>query len=289
LHKIYDFYEQLKGELAFNRFEVNNLLFVEYNCPLEMDSVEIWSKSDYIVYVLSGKKTWETRQKSWTIEIGEALYIKKGANVLHQSFDESFCMLGFFISDDIIRATIEELKGKVAIPAKMEPTHENIVQLESIPNLESFYQSMLFYFRSSQAPMSSILELKAKELLMHIIHAGNHLELSAYFNAVANSQSPSLPHIMEANFNYNLQLGQFAELCNRSLSSFKRDFKDYYQTTPGKWLLEKRLKYAANRLISTEMSISEVAYESGFEDISHFGKTFREEYGKSPSKFRKEA
>jgi AraC-like DNA-binding protein len=286
---IYDFYEQLKGELAFNRFEVNNLLFVEYNCPLEMDSVEIWSKSDYIVYVLSGKKTWETRQKSWTIEIGEALYIKKGANVLHQSFDESFCMLGFFISDDIIRATIEELKGKVAIPAKMEPTDENIVQLESIPNLESFYQSMLFYFRSSQAPMSSILELKAKELLMHIIHAGNHLELSAYFNAVANSQSPSLPHIMEANFNYNLQLGQFAELCNRSLSSFKRDFKDYYQTTPGKWLLEKRLKYAANRLISTEMSISEVAYESGFEDISHFGKSFREEYGKSPSKFRKEA
>jgi AraC-like DNA-binding protein len=289
LHKIYDFYEQLKGELAFNRFEVNNLLFVEYNCPLEMDSVEIWSKSDYIVYVLSGKKTWETRHKSWTIEIGEALYIKKGANVLHQSFDESFCMLGFFISDDIIRATIEELKGKVAIPAKMEPTHENIVQLESIPNLESFYQSMLFYFRSSQAPMSSILELKAKELLMHIIHAGNHLELSAYFNAVANSQSPSLPNIMEANFNYNLQSGQFAELCNRSLSSFKRDFKDYYQTTPGKWLLEKRLKYAANRLISTEMSISEVAYESGFEDISHFGKTFREEYGKSPSKFRKEA
>ena len=285
--QIYNFYEQLRGDLTFNKFEVRDLLFVEYNCPLDVESVKIWSKSDYIVYVLSGRKTWETMHHSWTVRPGEALYIKKGANILHQHLEEDFCMLGFFISDDIIRATIEELKGKVAIPLRADAMDSTVVPLNAIPNLDSFYQSMLSYFRYSQAPMSSILELKAKELLMNIIYAGSHPELSAYYNAVATNKEPSLPRIMEDNFAYNLKLDQFAALSNRSLSSFKRDFKSHFGTTPGKWLLEKRLDLAANLLLSSDMTVSEVAYDSGFEDLSHFSKSFKDKFGKSPNIFRK--
>ena len=104
---MYDFYSIMKSEIVFNKFEVKDLLFVEYKCPLRKESVEIWSQYDYMVYILSGEKTWSTKEESWTAKQGEALYIKKGATIIKQRFEEDFCMLGFFVSDDIIRSILK--------------------------------------------------------------------------------------------------------------------------------------------------------------------------------------
>jgi AraC-like DNA-binding protein len=57
--------------------------------------------------------------------------------------------------------------------------------------------------------------------------------------------------------------------------------------TPGKWLMKKRLDYSANLLLSGDLSVSQVAYESGFEDLSHFSRAFKEKMGMNPTEFRK--
>jgi AraC-like DNA-binding protein len=82
-------------------------------------------------------------------------------------------------------------------------------------------------------------------------------------------------------------LEQYAELCNRSLSAFKRDFKKLMHTTPGKWLMEKRLNHAHHLLEKQEKNVSEVAFESGFENASHFTRAFKERYQITPSAIRK--
>ena len=46
---MYDFYSIMKSEIVFNKFEVNDLLFVEYKCPLKQERVEIWSKYELSV------------------------------------------------------------------------------------------------------------------------------------------------------------------------------------------------------------------------------------------------
>jgi transcriptional regulator GlxA family with amidase domain len=93
---------------------------------------------------------------------------------------------------------------------------------------------------------------------------------------------------MEANFPYNLELEDFAKLCNRSLSSFMRDFKSKYRTTPGKWLLEKRLDYARKLLATTNKTLTDVIYECGFENQTHFNRVFKEKYGIPPLQFKKQ-
>jgi AraC-like DNA-binding protein len=50
---------------------------------------------------------------------------------------------------------------------------------------------------------------------------------------------PSVVEIMEVNFRFNLSLDEYARLCHRSLSSFKRHFQTAFHETPGKWLLRK--------------------------------------------------
>jgi AraC-like DNA-binding protein len=279
-------YEWIKNGLHFKKFEVGELIVVEYKCPLEVDSVAIWAKHDYIIHVLSGKKTWRNLDGVWTAEQGETLYIKKGASIIHQIFDEDFCMLGFFITDDIIREVVKEVRGKTPIQSIEEARSQKISKLVSNPVLSGFYQSMLMHFRSDTKPVDSLLELKIKELIMTIINLNDNPDLTAYFNSVSQSSGPSLSHIMELNYHYNLTLNEFAELCHRSLSSFKRDFKSHYNSTPGKWLLSKRLDLAANLLKTSDSNVSQIAFECGFEDLSHFSRTFKDKFGTNPSEFK---
>jgi AraC family transcriptional regulator, exoenzyme S synthesis regulatory protein ExsA len=91
---------------------------------------------------------------------------------------------------------------------------------------------------------------------------------------------------MEANFRYNLSLEEYAKLCHRSLSSFKREFQAHFQESPGKWLLQKRLDYSAALLRGSRMNVTEVAFESGFEDVSHYSRVFKERFGIPPMAYR---
>lgn len=91
---------------------------------------------------------------------------------------------------------------------------------------------------------------------------------------------------MEKNYTYNLTLKEYARISSRSLAAFKKEFFEYYHTTPGKWLTNKRLKHARMLLKTTKQSITEIAFDSGFENISHFCRIFKEKFDLSPLQFR---
>jgi len=278
-------YEVIKGSLFFNKFVINNLVCVEYNCPLPDEQVAIFAQYDYIIHVLSGKKTWQTINGKWILEAGETMYVKKGAAVITQDFEDDFCMLGFFIPDSLIR---ESLADTVLTPGFSDNPQAGFMatKLNESTYLEGFFQSMLTYFRGKKQPPDSLILLKLKELLINIISHCHNPQLISYLHSVAKSTEPSLTDIMENNFCYNLKLEEFAKMSHRSLSTFKRDFFNHYNKTPGKWLKDKRLDYSAKLLLNKSMNISQSAYESGFEDVSHFTRTFKEEFKQTPTEFR---
>jgi AraC-like DNA-binding protein len=91
---------------------------------------------------------------------------------------------------------------------------------------------------------------------------------------------------MLKNFQHDLELEEFAHMCGRSLSAFKRDFKNTYDQTPGKWLNHKRLEYASTLLLTSDLNINEICFESGFKNSSHFNKVFKDRYQIPPNQFR---
>jgi len=281
-------YETLRSSLHFNKFEIRELLFVEYTCPLEDEAFGIWTQSDYLVHVLSGQKTWRTLQGQWTIAAGQTLYIKKGAAIVEQFFDDEFCMLGFFISDDFIRNTLKEVSGKINFNTDEKNSQSPAIEVHNDVFLSAYFQSMLTYFNGSQKPSDLLLEIKLKEFVINILSTPHNPSLAAYFRSLLDYEKPAIRQIMEANFNFNLSLEEFARLCHRSVSSFKRDFKKLYNVSPGKWLLNKRLEYSALLLKNSDSSITQIVFECGFEDLSHFSRAFKEKFGVSPLNFRKE-
>lgn len=279
-------YEIIKGSLFFNKFVLGDLVCIEYSCPLEDEHMGIFTQSDYIIHVLSGKKTWKTPQGKWEMKAGETLFVKKGAAVITQYLDEEFCMLGFFIPDDLIRESLNNVVHHIPSEKDSKLHQFTATQLTSTNYLEGFFQSMLTYFQSRTQPPDSLIKLKLRELLINIIYHCENVLLKSYLKQLVLSQQPSLPHIMETNFCFNLKLEEYAKLSHRSLSSFKRDFFNHYNMTPGKWLVSKRLEYAANLLRNSASSISQVAFESGFEDVSHFSRAFKRKFKTTPTEFR---
>jgi AraC-like DNA-binding protein len=57
-------------------------------------------------------------------------------------------------------------------------------------------------------------------------------------------------------------------------------------TTPSQWLLRTRLERARILLLTTDLTISELTSRVGFKDISHFSRSFRNQYGASPGRYR---
>ena len=94
--------------------------------------------------------------------------------------------------------------------------------------------------------------------------------------------SYTLEHLKE-----NIGLDQVASVANLSVSRFCRVFKNHSDKTYIEFLHLLRIEEACAQLIRTTKNISEVAYDSGFKNLSNFNKTFKEVKGCSPSEFRK--
>ncbi len=281
-----DLYETIRTNPSVNQLEIGDFLFAEYTCGIGDERIGVWAHTDYLVNVATGRKTWQTADGIWAAKRGESLFFRKGAAIIKQHFEVEFCLLTFFVPDHLIRSTVREIASSLAaLPASVAPI-KSAAWVENDVTLTAFFQSMRAYLSGKEKPSEPLLRLKLKELIVSILTSGKNPALAAYFRQIGGSDAPSVAEIMEQNFRYHLSLDEYAKLCHRSLSSFKRDFQVHFQEPPGKWLLQKRLDYSAGLLRGSAMNVTEIAFESGFEDVSHFSRVFKERFSVPPIAYR---
>jgi AraC-like DNA-binding protein len=103
---------------------------------------------------------------------------------------------------------------------------------------------------------------------------------------LANFDEPgkmNLTDFMERNYMFNMTMEKFGYLTGRSLTTFKRDFKKSFGTTPQKWLTQKRLELAHYQIREQNRRPSEVYAEVGFENLSHFTSAFKKYFSYTPT------
>jgi AraC family transcriptional regulator len=89
------------------------------------------------------------------------------------------------------------------------------------------------------------------------------------------------------NFSKNISLQQLAEHCCVSLFHFSRIFKSVMSVSPHQYLKEIRLNHAQLLLQSTGLSVTEIAFQSGFNSLEHFAKSYKQRFGIVPLSVRR--
>jgi AraC-like DNA-binding protein len=280
-------YEAVKAHPEyFKQLKCKELLFAQYDCPQEVSRQDFFCEHNFIAYVMSGKRTFDLPGESHVMTEGKCVFSKKGAWIAEKEPEEGWCVLVFYIPDNYLKQFVHESRVSLSKHIGKQHGTKQMIDLEVNEITKRFFHSIIPYFDQNSSVPESLLELKFKELLFSVLINPANENLLAWMYTLADSIKQPLQQIMEANYAFNLSLKDYAKISNRSLVSFKREFSIIYQTTPGKWLLQKRLDYARLLLNTSTKNINEITFDSGFENPSHFSRLFKNKFGITPSNFR---
>lgn len=93
---------------------------------------------------------------------------------------------------------------------------------------------------------------------------------------------------VKEHYRETISLEEMADLIHMTVPSFCRYFKKFTHKTFVQFVNEYRMVHASKLLSENELSVTEVCFESGFNNFSHFNKSFKNFTGMNPSEYRNE-
>ncbi len=282
---VYDF--KVAHPETFTQLSVRDLLFVYYRCPQVEKLLNLYNHYNMISFTLNGGRILHQGGESLFAKDGTSFFLRKSAYVQELPESPGWEVLAFYIPDEFLKQIVKEFGDHLSFQKLPDVSSKMFLNIHLNDATKTCFFSIIPYFTQKLPPNEKLLELKFKELLLNILTNPFNKNLLAYIVSLNNNFKTPIWQVMEKNYIYNLSIKELARISNRSTTVFKKDFYEYYHTTPGKWLTEKKLDYAKMLLYTSKQSISDVAYNSGFENVSHFSRIFKEKFGNSPLQYRK--
>lgn len=243
-------------------------------------NTEIIAEEHSIVRVLSGELKVIQSNKTYVFGVGETyLFPRNRLATLIKSQKDGLPYKAIVVklTQDVLRVFYEQKKIQVNLVSKTDC----IIPLPKSLLLDSFFSSMLPYFDLDYKLPQELSQLKIQEAITVLRSINKDID-----NVLSDFSEPhkiNIVEFMEHNYMFNMPIEKFGYLTGRSLTTFKRDFKKAFNTTPQKWLTEKRLELARYQLIKKHRKPIDVFYEVGFENLSHFSFAFKKQFGQSPT------
>lgn len=160
------------------------------------------------------------------------------------------------------------------------------IKISIEPLMKSFIDSINFMLDNPKIADDNLIITKLKELILLLSKSEQGSSINTFVNSLFVTHEYNFNEVIQKNLYTTLSQPELARLCNMSLATFKRKFADYYKESPAKYILKNKLDKSVHFLAQKSKTISEIAYECGFESISSFNKAFKKQYSKSPTEYR---
>ena len=161
-----------------------------------------------------------------------------------------------------------------------------IVQMAASELVKKYFEGVVHLFNNKAAASEEILILKLKEIIQLLLQTKNSTQITQIMSSLFSERTFSFKEVVEAYIAEPVSVEELAQLTNNSLSSFKREFKKIYATTPSTYIIDKRAEKVANLLKVSDESISNIGYQCGFTSPAHLSRVFKTKYGVTPSTYR---
>lgn len=245
-----------------------------------------WHLEFEILRIIQGSLSVTIDEQLVTASQGDMVLIPPGA--LHSAVP-SDCEYECIVFD--MNILLNKNDGSNALFHKIM---EHKISLQNLFNKQQpqiqFLGTTLFKYISMKAPGYQTIVLGSMYLMFGLIFSSGY-----YSETIGNSKHmlrriSQLKHALEfieANYNSNITLDEIAGSVDMSPKYFCRFFQEMTHLTPIKYLNNYRIERACYQLLTTDYSITEIAYNCGFNDLSYFIKTFKQYKGTTPKKYLK--
>ena len=239
--------------------------------------------SHVLVYMYSGEIVIEEKGKTTRLHKGECAFIRKDFSVqmTKQAWNgEQFKAIFLMFSPKFLRSFYNRL-DKNTLPKDAKRNKISLCKLPSNrPDIVSLFESMTPYFNSNIEPPEEVLQLKMVEGMYVLLNTSKNLYASVF--DFTDPWKIDILDFLESNYMNDISMEEIANYTGRSLSTFKRDFKKCSTLSPREWLIHHRLEAAHELIRKGGRKVSEICFEVGFKNLSHFSKIYKERYGISP-------
>lgn len=251
-----------------------------------------WHSALEIDYVEEGELEYKTPEDSIVLHKGEAVFFK--SDVLHtvtaknrnsrlyaHLFDKNLIagMLGSIYERKYIAPVLKNLESGMHVirPDNVKRIHivETMSRLTDI--YEKKEEGYEFTIRSLLSELWYSL-YKDVSSLIPMKEAGNHAD---------STRILTMMKYIQDHFSEKITIERIAGSVNISVRECSRCFQNKIGMSPGKYLNDYRIRSAAELLLTTEDSITEVAEKCGFSSGSYFGKSFFKMIGCTPKEYRR--
>lgn len=185
----------------------------------------------------------------------------------------------------LTKERLKDFYSRHKATGRLQPL-QKVYKFTRHPLLESCLASLIPYFDLGENLPQDIANIKIEEAISILRAIDKSVD-----GVLANFDEPgkiNLTDFMERNYMFNLPLNRFGYLTGRSVATFRRDFKKAYNTTPQKWLTEKRLELAHYQIAEKQRKPNDIYLEVGFENLSHFSYAFKERFGYPPGEISRQ-
>lgn len=256
-------------------------LHPQYQMPIH------WHVEFEFIRVINGNLRLMIDEQEFNMMSNSVAFLPSG--VLHSAIPENDCVYDCIVLDPKMLMAQSDTCSKFILQIM---NHELNIQSVYDENFDDVRQIVWTLFESISSKEEGY-QLVVPGTLYHFfglaISRGYHSELS--------SRSPQdMKRIMQlkraleyidANYTTNMTLQDMADHLNMSPKHFCRFFHEMTHRSPFDYLNYYRIERACYLLLTTNQSITEIAYNTGFNDTSYFIKIFKRHKETTPRKYRK--
>ena len=152
--------------------------------------------------------------------------------------------------------------------------------------LDEYVFGLLNFFENPELVSEDLLKVKLNELLVMLIQSGNKPEVLGILNHLFEKKTFEFKEVIKAHICSPISINDLAQLNNMSLSAFKKKFKEVFQDSPQRYLINQRIQKVAELLPNSTETISHIAYDCAFQTLAHMSRVFKNTFGVSPSTYR---
>ena len=266
-------------------YQETHLQAIKTICHGETQEEVYHSEHAQIVVVHSGQLRVQTSNSTIDIIAGQGFFLTQGEYYLeYLVIDEEFNASVIEFRHDLLSQLL--LKHSDLLMA-LPKTQSNANGLFAF-GLNALVEHALIGMRNleKQPLPAAIMHLKYEELLILLLHGERGDELHSLLHSITDSTADRLHRFMELHYLKEWKLTDYAKEFGASLTTFKELFNEHYGVSPRAWISERRLLHSHKLLLTSKMSIVDIAMETGFSSQSYFTQSYRRRFGTTPSRVR---